>query len=660
MAYTKRYKLTQKLRSGIDQIVYIYEDGYIGDIKSYEATSISLEPNSSGDEPEAAIISSQLNVSFLISTEDDYDKLPDFLSYDDKKYYVELMLDTTLGESLKWRGYMFNDYSTIPFTTGAQQVDIICIDSISFMEYFIYQLPDNINSLQSLKTILINGLNFIGYPGFTSLFIACSYYADGMQDRDDGLQYEPFSQSYQYKRDFVGLNYYEIINSIVKSFGCRLFQKDGNWWLMSINEMAATTNYYTEYVINSGTYASSGTLDQTLTIKPYAEDDIYFVGNSQAKVIRKGYPSLTVKTPLKFADNYIHNSEFKQVVAGEATAWNKIVSGTGTVQLFQDSEEQLNIYRLVSGSSGFARLLSGLGFGDTTYRPYLYAPRAQLTFDAIVEGIGTGGIMDIFVIIQNSIGQEFSLNSSGAWQRRNILSPTAYININYSGDGNTWQSISQDIPLGNFRIGGTLYDVTGYIIIGFSSPAGGSNGGYIRNPKVVQNASAIEELIVTRTIGANSSLNKEIVSSLGLYKSTIINCYGALFNSTGTSWTNWYRYGHAAESFGSLPMLLARQYSNLLNKNYGTLEGDLGKTIYDESAYIKSLIYLHNTFLVQDSSTNTLSYSGKKFMANRLNINTYNDQVNSLQLIEISDEDNDSVEKITWVGDAGGYYETTL
>lgn len=655
MAYAKKYKLTQKLRSDIDQIVYIYENGYVGDIKSYEATTISLEPNSSSDEPEAAIISSQLNVSFLISTEDDYNKLPDFLSYDDKKYYVELIINTTLGESIKWRGYMFNDYSTIPFTTGAQQVDIICIDAISFMEYFTYELPDNINTLQNLKTILIAGLNFIGYPGFTSLFIACSYYANGMQDRGDGLQYEPFSQSYQYKRDFVGLNYYQIIDSIVKSFGCRLFQRGGNWWLMSINEMAATTNYYTEYVINSGAYAGSGTLDQTLTIKPYAENDIYFVGNSQAKVIRKGYPSLTVKTPLKFADNYIHNSEFKQVVAGEATAWNKRVIGTGTVQLFQDSEEQLNIYRLVSGSSGIAELSSGNTISSNTYKPYLYAPGAKLMFDSIVEAIEFGGRMVVSIIIKNNIGQSFSLNSSGLWQ-----SGIAEININYSGDGNTWQSISEDIPLGNFRISGVLYDITGYLTIIFYSPEGGFNGGYIRNPKVVQNASAIEELIVTRTVGANTSLNKEIVSSLGLYKSTIINCYGALFNPAGDSWNNWYRYGHTPESFGSLPMLLARQYSNLLNKNYGTLEGDLGKTIYNESVYTKSLIYLHNTFLVQDSTTNTLSYSGKKFMANRLNTNTYNDQVNSLQLIEISDEDNDSVEKITWVGDAGAYYETTL
>lgn len=655
MAYAKKYKLTQKLRSGIDQIVYIYEDAYVGDIKSYEATSISLEPNSSSDEPEAAIISSQLNISFLISTQDDFDKLPDFLSYDDKKYYVELVLNQISGESVKWRGYMFNDYSTIPFTTGIQQVDIVCIDAISFMESFTYELPDNINTLQNLKTILVDGLKFIGYPGYTSLFIACSYYANGMQDRGDGLQYEPFSQSYQYKRDFVGMNYYDIINSIVQSFGCRLFQKDGNWWIMSINEMAAPYNYYTEYVINTGAYAASGTLNQTLTIKPYAVDDIYFIGNSQTKITRKGYPSLTVKTPLKFANNYLHNSEFKQIVAGDATGWTKTVTGTGTVQLFQDSEEQLNIYRLVSGSSGTARLKSGLAAGTTTYLPFLYAPGATFTFDAILDGIAGNGTLEMIIGLQNSAGQFFYLNSSSNWQLG-----SASININYSSDGNTWQSISQEIPLGNIRISSTLYDITGYLTVAFFSPSGGYNGGYVRNPKIVQNGTAIEELIVRRTIGTNTSLNKEIISSLGLYKSNIINCYGALFNAAGNSWNNWYRFGHGTESFSSLPMLLARQYSNLLNKNFGTLEGDLGMAIYDETLYIKTFIYLHNTILVQDSTTNQLSYDGKKFLINRLNTNTYNDQVNSLQLIEISDEDNTSVEKITWVGDAGGYYQTNL
>ena len=88
-----------------------------------------------------------------------------------------------------------------------------------------------------------------------------------------------------------------------------------------------------------------------------------------------------------------------------------------------------------------------------------------------------------------------------------------------------------------------------------------------------------------------------------------------------------------------------RQYSNLLNKNIATLEGDLGNYNSDNG-----MIYLDKVYDVQDASTNALSYNNKKFLINRLTSNPYFSQVNSIQLVEITNKDNDSVESIQYDG----------
>jgi hypothetical protein len=253
MAYGKRYLLQQALRDDSKLLVNIYQDGYTGSIYNYEAVSISLSPNSNSDEPEPGIISSQLNISFLMSTATDNSNFPDLLTYNDKLYYVELTrIASTGGENVVWRGYTFNDYVTVPFSTGTTQVDIICIDALSFMKNNYYPYTASSNGLQNLYTVLAEGLNLIGYPNSPSLYQCCSYSGSSMANRGASAANEPFSQTYIYKRDLQQNNYYDLIEKIVKSFGCRLFQYQGDWWIMSANQMAASTIYYTKYNLTNG------------------------------------------------------------------------------------------------------------------------------------------------------------------------------------------------------------------------------------------------------------------------------------------------------------------------------------------------------------------------------------------------------------------------
>jgi hypothetical protein len=117
-------------------------------------------------------------------------------------------------------------------------------------------------------------------------------------------------------------NYYDIVEQIVKSFGCRLFQQGGDWWIMPANQMAASTIYYTKFNLSTGT-KTGGTLSNGVTIAPYNGSNIYFINNSQNKITRKGYPVIKVNAPVKFSSDYIANGTFKVNSGGVVTNWTQ-------------------------------------------------------------------------------------------------------------------------------------------------------------------------------------------------------------------------------------------------------------------------------------------------------------------------------------------------
>ena len=270
----------------------------------------------------------------------------------------------------------------------------------------------------------------------------------------------------------------------------------------------------------------------------------------------------------------------------------------------------------------------------------MYAPGFTLSFDAIVS-TGSFNELDVYVSVNDFVNPRFWLQADGTWS---FTPPTFGIKVDYTNKDQSFQSFSRDIVLGNFVISGTTYNVSGKLAIQFQSRNTAIS--YIRNPRVTQkvNPSVATSLLVTRTASSASSLTKEFTSYLGAYKSDLPNIYGALFYSNNSPITSWYRYSHLSTSYPGLPILLAREYSNLFNKNYATLEGDLGKVFNSNG-----LIYLSNTFTVSDSSTSALSYSGKKFIANRITNDAYTNQSTSLQLLEITDTDNSSTENIQWI-----------
>jgi hypothetical protein len=656
MAYGLRYTLTEKMRDGNSAIVKIYEDSYTGDFTTYKLTNIDIVPNSNDEDPLGGIISSQLNVSFLLSNNDDLTNFPDLINSNDRKYYVELVYTAGIsGELLKWRGYIFNDYIEIPFSTGNLEARFVCVDALSYLKYTTYSsLSGNTNQLTSLLDVVNICLNNIAYPTATYFYSCISYFANGMFDRGVANTNEPLTQTYQYRRDFVGLDYYTILDNIVKSFGSRLFQYEGIWYILPISELAGTNLYCTKYQVGSSpTLIGYVSLFTPIVIYPYAPGQVHFINNSQTKIIRKGYSRLTVNTDFDFVDNYINNGDFKQYTTTTTapTGFTLTTTGAGFLQLYNIDDDIYNDVRIQagtgSGGGGTVQFEMTGSAGSVGFLPYMINQPGTVSFEydlyyaGPLPGFGNPARCKMFINVFVG-GTTYYLKDDNTW-----TTAVSYIEIpeaNTAGIASSPRnSYTRTIPFGIAAAGTATY-MFGYAKVGFLLDL---NYSYFRfrNFRLQQGSNTFKSVKIKRTLGSNLALEKVIDIPYGsIYPDTSQpNTIGTLYNSSAVKLTEWYRYGKAGV-FSSLNRLICRVYSNIFNKNMATLEGDFGELKSPDGVGV----YLQAKYAISDSSPGNLSYSDKIFMANRLTVIPSINQVTSVQLLEISNTDNASFESIKY------------
>ena len=641
MAYGLRYTLTQILKNGNSQVVEIYQEDYTGSVKTYKPTSISLQPNSANEYPYPAIISTQLTFSFILETADDYNQYPNVISSNDRLYYVLLKE----GSNVIWRGYLFNDYSQVGFSTGVSISSLIAIDGISFLSNEQYVVDNSINTLVSHIDVIATALRLLGYPSDLFLNIACSFFANGMQDRDDNVSNEPFSQTYQYRRDFQDESYYVILENILKTFNCRMYQANGDWYISATMETAAPTRYFTRYAIGASsiTVSSSGVLNNTINIAPYASNNVHFINNSQTKILRKGFFNIEVRSQYRSPLNLIHNANLKTTTGTSPTlgavGWRTTLTGTAAASVIENAGEQFNDFSLVAGS----------GIADLEIlqiiQPYVYTPYmggTPITFSC--EHKNSAAIKIQIALLDTGSGNKY-LNGSGAW----VTSATTYITFP-AWDGKTdWATFSLSIPPFLVGIFSTTF-LMGYINVKIRCD---SSSTLLRNFQLRQGETEVKYAVVQRSSSLDKTTSEVFEQPYGqIYPNSAgqqVLTFGSLFDSTGIFLKGWNFLNTGIIVGGSMPVdFLAYQYIKIYQRNIATLEADLG-AIKGTNGYV----YLDKVFTVTDSTTGDLSYNGKKFTANRLTLSPYADETNSLQLIEIYYDDNLLILFPSYITDVG-------
>ena len=567
MAYGQQYQSTFATKNDVIGLLKIYTEGYTGSVVEYPGVAFNIQYLANSDDIFESIYASQLSITLDVT--DDLANVPNFATLQDRKYYVELYLNSVL----EWVGFVLSDNIQFSYTTGRRQLIFDAIDGLGFLKDIplpnpeLMGYPNTRNNPQSIVYYITTCLQQIAFPTGRNIVAACSYYAQFMETRVPNSYQDPFNQGYITPTCFLtDNNKYDnclnILRQILTSFGCRIFQAHAKWYIVSINQWAADVPYFTEYTA-AGVVDSSGQISDALTIiQPYTGNTtgMYFVNNSQVKLFKKGFNNFYCNQKTEYSPNYIPNADLKQLTAGVADYW--VTNADTTVIVNADLDVNYFSMTNYSGVSNAIGLhineLDTFTFSFTIYNQEFPSttPRAIIAINLI--GYGSGA-------------PDYYINVDGVWQDNAALPYDNYYRLAKltSGATDTVNSFSLKTPPAPFdglvsiriyqqvvltdsliTIGDFALTINGIIISNATKSVIATNEQYSKTIELPFGYPIYTGDSINRY---NNNASKGIISVLdsGIYKAS----------------TGWYRYGKPFERFQGLSQLIMKQYINCYRKN---------------------------------------------------------------------------------------------
>ncbi len=625
MAYGQKYSVLFATRADKDVELKIWQDGYVGAVNSLQGVDLSLEYIPSSDDPYEPIFASQLGVT--IDFTDDLSDIINFTNIDDRYTYVEMYVNSVI----EWVGFVINDNVQISYSTGRKLVSFNATDGLGMLKdvKFVpfagnYGVNDSTNLLNILRTCF----NSIGFKNNRNVVTLCSYFANGMLDRGDDSWRDPFLQTYINLRSFLEDEYnytncLDIVSNIAKSFGCRVFQAKAKWWIVAINDFAEVNAYYTEYT-STGTRVdnSDGNLINTSSeIQPYATNtsDLYFIDNSQLKIIKKGFYKIIAEGNVEVAENYLPNGNLEDNDGTEATYWVRSSTGDGTCILDYNTTLDYYYFALDAPSGGPAGTAAVAL--ETTSNPNVTSGDAlELNIEIQAPSVTTPvGFVDMTITDGTTT---YYLNSTGDWQ----LTSTSYTVTNPKTTGAA-EEFTLSLKTKTFPLTGTLS--VSYRIsegVGFVT---------LRN-FVMKIKSGIASYNLSATLVESDQYTKTINLPYG---STGSDSYypsakGTLLLSNRSVAAGWYRYGFDPEGeFFTLAELVVQQYINTYALNIINVDCNLSSFYTANTSY--RTLNASKLIFATDTDPASINISDKSYMLGNATISYPSNSANAT-LLQIS------------------------
>lgn len=609
MPYAQAYRLQAISKNGWLISCYIYDkEQDIDNPLDINTATFPFVNNilASNDNPFEPIVAQTVTVN--VDMTDFETAWPDFSSLDDKRYYCEILASKSGSEIFLFRGYIINDNVRIAFTTGRQILTFEIVDGLAMLKDIEFTPDDeDINSTMTLLRIMQSCVNKLTFPyNGLNFIVALSYYADGMLDRNDGSEYEPFSQTYVSVRNYLESDYsymscWDVLENIMISWGAKLFFRNGEICVIGANELAQDGVDYTQYdedgvVIDSGLYTA---LDRY--IEHYVSETatpIYFIDNSQIKILRKGYKSIRLKHSFGYAPQLIDNGNLERLTAGLYSNWTTTAFSTGAsvtqVTLGNRPAYLLNAGTNVNTSYAYITPLS--------IAPIFSGLTLSLSFNLSVSGSTSAPAIYIVMRLSFAGGvPNYALNQDGEWE----LNGADYYRV--ARQNNDTNRITVDTP--PTPIAGTLL-IRFYVRNGDSSDPipepGTSLDAYISNIVLTADNDQDYKLVAANKDDENYQYEVNIPAGQQADGNTTVN--GVYMKSDGTTWGDWYRFG-ITENFTSLMRLVLQQYVNIFASGLINMDGSI-RTIIPPDGDLNMLISMR----ADDPTGTTLSVSGKKYM----------------------------------------------
>lgn len=623
MAYYNKYKFTFATRANKTAYLYLQEDlGSAPTVIEYQGVDINLQYLPNSDDPFEPIFASQLGVTIDIT--DDLVNIPNLVTLNDRKYFAQLYLDATL----EWCGWVLSDSVSIGFSTGRRQMSFNAIDGLGMLKDI--DLPELFtNSINSKNNLLyfmrlcFNALDF--QPTNSNIVIVCSYFSTGMSNRSVQSYNEPFIQTYLPYRTFLEnpstyKNCLEILSNIAKTFGCRIFQASGKWWVVAINEFANTNNWYTEYN-SSGTVVASGSNLNTLsTIQAYTGNtsDLYFINNSQVKLLKKGFNKVVINNSITYPDNYMTNWNLRPSQnTNQPYNWNPATTSTGNSFVIVDNvDENYATYVLTRGGTPTSKMtifntgLPKVSLGDSLdyTMTFLFGSVSQVN-----------GYVQFF--ITPTAGSVYYMDFDGSWST--------------NSNNNALVGPNQSYAPFNFNVKSKPFPIDGQLSFGFFLDSTSTSTVTVGNFQLSFN-STLKSVVYSAYTDNNKQYVNTIDVPYGFYAQSVTGTdtnpiqIGALYLSNDSIAINWSRYGGPGGGFVSLQELLTQQFINIYGKNIINLDCDLSSYsttngIFNASKLIKAT----------DTDPSPINIASDSYMLGNATISFVENQINST-LLQIS------------------------
>ena len=622
MSYANKYQSTFATKSGKTAYLYLAEDGYTGSVINYQGVHLDLNYIPTSDDPFEPIYASQLNV--VIDITDDLVDMPNLVTLNDRKYHAKLYIDT----DLEWQGWVLSDSVQINYSTGRRQLSFNAVDGLGILKDILLPISasTNINELNSLLYYINLSLNSIAFPTNPNLNIVCSYFNTGMDDRGTHSYSEPFSQTYLPNRTFVTnyiyLDCLQVLSNIIKSFGCRIFQAGGKWWIVAINEFANTGAYFTQYDY-AGTVVSSGTINTLSTIQGYTGNTsgLYFIDNSQMKILRKGYNRIQQNISIQTADNYAPNGNFRPYTGNMVANWDVGATGTGSsVTIIDNASYDSAQYRLIRSSTGTAFIEIGIASsGQPARGPYINGNNA-IDISWLFQGQSLGSTPRAVVYLYITDGaSQYNWNGT-TWIYNNV---TTYMDVPaYSGTS------GNDVNTYSFKTVPT--PIAGQLFFKLSLEAGTGTFIQISNFKISLTPFAREVNYFGYLVNTTSYVKTtDIPYGYAVPETGTAPELGVFLNASGAYMDSWYEYG-IATYYDSMFSLLYQKYMNIFGKNIVNIDASL-------SSWNTANGYLNASklFKADDTDPAQINVSANSYMLGNSTISYPNDET-KVTLLQIS------------------------
>lgn len=625
MAYIKKYSFPFATKFEQDSVLELWED--TADITVYEFQGISFQIQyiPSSDNPFEPIYATQLAVTIDVTDDTTGNTsafIPNLVTLNDKKYLAKLFI----GANQVYTGWTLSDSVSLSFTTGRKELSFNCVDGLAMLKDITFSngVPFNNNSINSLLSFILAALNGTGFS--LNIVSNVSYYAAGMNDRTDGGQYEPFAQTYAFGNSFIDNNgdfesLYVILENILKSFGARIIQANNKWNIVSINQLAQSSRYFTEYD-STGTVVDYGTDATKFEIQNYLGNtsDFYFIDNSQTKLLKKGYNNIISNNQIEYAGNYVYNGNFKYLDGtGFPLGFIKSTTGSGVVTINTNTNLTTNYVTLdtiINPSTAEFRTTADTSFGAKA--------KLKISFQISSWDLTSSIAAKVIIFISNGV-MSYYYNKNKQWIVY-TTPPNDFYEI-------TTSSLSTEAPY-EFSVTTAPVPYAGFVTFGIQMSNNFADAITVGAFKLQQETLFKEVLIESKITNEEAyTLSVEFPLGVPVNMTGINNYKGYLCNNAGVQLTNWYRQEYPTQIFVGLAQLVVRQYMNIYQKNIINLDCNLSSLNTAEGIVNGATPIL----IGSDNDPASINIQGDYYMFGNTTIDIYADTIQST-LLQISNE----------------------